>query len=178
MNAKSSNHSFRRLACFFLVLLVANTNQTTLADENVILGDRLIGKISYWFVGHLGETDNAGRLLVWEATIEGDVNGKMKWWFVNPPPIASVRYTNGQTSFYVARWELWNGDTLLLAGESAGKTDFPDNSDGMWDGHGRVTEAYGSFGAFSGHKVYESGPVIRGEDSPRTFSGTGMFVIY
>jgi len=161
-----------------LVLFVAHTMQTALAEDNVVPDEQSVGKIDYWFVGHLGQTDDAGRSLVWEATIEGDLNGKMKWWFINPPPVPPITYTGGQTSFYAARWELWVDEKLLLAGETAGKTVFSDGVDGIWDGHGLVTEATGKFRAFVGRKVYETGPVILGQDPPKTYSGTGMFLIY
>jgi hypothetical protein len=138
----------------------------------------LIGEIEYWFVGHLGQTDGAGNLLVWEGTIGGMVTGDMKWWFVNPPPVPEAATAGGHVSFYVARWELWVDGDLLLAGESAGKTVFPDGADGIWDGHGRVTEAAGRFADLAGHRIYESGPVLRGSDPPRSFKGTGAFVVY
>jgi hypothetical protein len=67
---------------------------------------------------------------------------------------------------------------LLLAGETAGKTDFRNGADGIWDGHGRVTEAYEKFQSLKGHAVYETGSVIVGSDPPKSFSGTGMFQIY
>lgn len=163
---------------FVLVLFGALTSRMTLADEHVTAGKLLIGKIDYLFVGHREQKDDAGRLLVWEATINGDLNGRMKWWFVDPPPLAPVKHGNGRTSFYAARWELWSDNELRLAGESAGKTVFSGDADGIWDGHGRVTEASGNFSALVGHRVYESGPVNRGNDPPRTLSGTGMFMIY
>lgn len=115
---------------------------------------------------------------MWEASIEGDLQGNMKWWFVNPPPVPEIAYSDGRVSFYSARWELWADGELLLAGNSAGKTNFPGGADGMWDGHGRVTEARGEFKALKGRKVYESGPVVLGSEPPRSLSGTGMFLVY
>lgn len=139
---------------------------------------QLTGEISYWFVGHRQQLDDEGRLLVWEATIEGDVKGEMKWWFSNPPPVAELAYSGGRLSFYAARWEMWVEDELVLAGESAGKTDFRDGMDGIWDGHGRVTRASGDYQALLGRTVYETGPVILGSDPPVSFTGTGLFLIY
>lgn len=161
-----------------LVVFVAQTSQMALAENNSILDERLTGEIDYWYAGHLGQTDDEGRLLVWEATIECDVKGKMKWWFVKPPPASAITYTGGRLTFYAARWELWVDDELLVAGETAGKTVFRGGADGIWDGHGRVTEAKGRFKALNGHKVYETGPVIVGSDPPKSFTGTGMFLIY
>ena len=138
----------------------------------------LTGEINYWFVGHLEQIDEEGRVLVWQAEVAGDIQGTMKWWFVNPPPRKEVRYLGGRLTFYAARWELWDGEKLLLAGVSAGKTDFRDGGDGIWDGHGRVTESSGKYQELRGRSVYETGPVILGSDPPETFTGSGLFLIY
>lgn len=168
----------RALTRTLLVLLALQVTQTALAESENMPGKTLTSTISYWFVGHLGQTDDEGRLLVWEATIDGDLQGKMKWWFVTPPPAADVPYVGGRVTFYAARWELWSDEKLLLAGESAGKTDFPDGADGLWDGHGRVTAANGRYKPLKGRLIYETGPVILGPEPPKTFSGTGLFLIY
>jgi hypothetical protein len=139
---------------------------------------QLIGRIEYRFVGHQQQTDASNRLLVWEAVAEGDLNGEMKWWFVVPPPVDEVAYTDGRITFYSARWELWADDELLLAGHSVGKTDFRNGADGIWDGHGRVTEAAAQYQYLLGHAIYETGPVLLGAEPPQSFSGTGMFLVY
>jgi hypothetical protein len=159
-----------------LSILLAST--VTFADDGALPKAQFVGAIEYTFVGHLEQTDNNGRLLVWEASVEGDFSGEMKWWFVNPAPVSSKTYVGGEVTFYVARWELWIGEQLALAGESAGKTVFPDRSDGMWDGHGIVTEANGEFKALNGRRIYETGPVILGSNPPVSFSGSGMFQIF
>ena len=159
-------------------MFIAHMSQQSLAEDESESDGVLVGQIEYSFVGHLGQTDSEGRLLVWEATIEGGVTGKMKWWFVNPPSIAEVTLANGRVSFYTARWEVWADGELLLAGESAGKTVFSDDADGIWDGHGRVTEGPGRFGDVIGRRIYETGPVILGSDPPRSLKGTGAFVVY
>lgn len=161
-----------------IVLVMWQSTQPAVAENDAALDGLLTSKIDYWFVGHLGQTDDEGRLLVWEATVEGDVNGEMKWWFVNPPAIADVTFTSGSVSFYAARWELWIDGALLLAGNSAGKTVFAAGADGIWDGHGRVTEANGEFGQLHGRHIYETGPVLLGSEPPRSLKGTGAFVIY
>lgn len=168
----------RRLMLLLTALSVALSMQMAIAENNEGPRERLTGKIDYWFVGHLQQMDDAGRLLVWEGTIEGDLEGKMKWWFVNPPPVSPIPHASGRTSFYAARWELWIDDELALAGESAGKTVFFDGADGIWDGHGRVTQVASRFKTLNGREIYETGPVLSGEDPPKTFSGTGMFLIY
>ena len=141
-------------------------------------GALLNGALDLTYVGHLEKTDDDGRLLVWEGSIGGDFAGKINWWFIDPSPIASDTYKGGSVNYYEARWEIWVGEELVLAGESAGKTVTPDQSDGMWDGHGVVTEAYGKFARLKGHKVYETGPVIYGSNPPISLTGTGMFQIY
>lgn len=132
----------------------------------------LTNTIDYNFVGHLGIIDTEGRLLVWVGTISGDINGAMKWWFVplggppNMPVEAHVR-------FYEARWEIWDGFDLLLAGESAGSTATPPGKDGIWRGNGIVTEAYGDFEDWNGRPISEGGNV----DWAFPYSGSGIFRI-
>ncbi len=138
----------------------------------------LIGALDLTYVGHLRKTDHDGRILVWDGSIGGDFGGKINWWFIDPPPATSPAYNHGEVAYYKARWEIRVGDKLILAGESAGKTVTPDQSDGIWDGHGIVTEANGEFAQFKGYRVYETGPVIYGSDPPVSLTGTGMFQIY
>jgi len=124
---------------FWVSLLVVSmtlAGATAFADDGVVPSARLSSKIEYQFVGHLGQLDDEGRLLVWEGVIAGDLTGQMKWWFSQPAPVSGTTYMSGRVSFYEARWEIWAGEELSLAGESAGKTVFPDGADGMWDGHG------------------------------------------
>ena len=139
---------------------------------------RFSGALDLTYVGHLEKVDDDGRLLVWEGSIEGDFAGKIKWWFVVPSPVSSATFMGGKVDYYEARWEIGIGDELVLAGDSAGKTVTPDQSDGMWDGHGVVTEVHGEFARFEGHRIYETGPVIQGSNPPLSLTGTGMFHIY
>ncbi len=152
------------LAAFVLALV-----PTGMAQAN----KPLTGTIDYWFVGHLGELDGEGRLLVWEATISGDINGEMLWWFVlggGPPNMPDPPHV----SFYEARWEIFDsGDNLLLAGDSAGVTARPRGKDGIWNGHGKVTEAHGVFADWDGRHVSEGGNV----NWTFPFSGEGIFRI-
>ena len=161
-----------------LALFVTQAPQQAFAESALASDGVLLGQIEYWFVGHRGETDSNDRLLVWAATIEGTVSGTMKWWFANPPAIAAVSLANGRVSFYNARWEIWVDDELVLAGQSAGKTVFSGAEDGIWDGHGRVTEAVGRFKDLVGRQIYETGPVILGSDPPTSFKGAGAFVVF
>ena len=168
----------QRAAPLILVLLTMMSTQLARAEGDSKHDEQLIGTVTYSFVGHLGQTDKVGRLLVWEAKVEGAFTGTMKWWFANPSPLGELAYQGGRLTFYAARWELWDEGELLLAGESAGKTNFRDDTDGIWDGHGRVKEAAGKYEFLVGRSVYESGPVIIGSDPPKSFSGTGMFLVY
>jgi hypothetical protein len=154
--------------------------------HRAVLAKRLTGQIDYWLVAGLGIRDDEGRLLVWEGTIVGDFNGTMKWWFIMPPPFASVvNYPGGRVNYYAARWEIWDPDRneLLLAGDSAGKTVTPGEPGawgvGIWDGDGVVTEARRGLHPLKGRHIYETGPVISNAEAyPGTLSGTGLFVIY
>jgi hypothetical protein len=148
------------------------------ADDGGVRRGTRTSEINYWFVGDQGEWDEEGRLLVWAGTISGDINGEMKWWFVMPSPVTGGPFVGGEVAYYSARWEIWDGEELLLAGGSAGKTVFPAGADGMWDGHGIVTEAGKGFNSLKGSKVYETGPVIIGPNPPFSYAGTGMFLIY
>lgn len=172
---RTANWTVARLV---LVLFSMTAMPLTQADSDSKPDGQFVATIEYRFVGHLGRTDEKGRVLVWEAEAKGGVSGTMKWWFVDPPPISESRHQGGRLSFYAARWELWDEEELLLAGETAGKTNFPDGADGVWDGHGRVTEARGKYEFLKGRSVYETGPVIIGSDPPESFSGTGVFVIH
>jgi hypothetical protein len=134
----------------------------------------LSSTIDYWYVGYLGEFDSEGRLLVWEGEIDGDIEGQMKWWFVlggGPPNIPEEAHVG----FYEARWEIWDGDVLLLAGNSAGTTAMPRRpiKDGIWRGKGIVTEAYAAFEDWNDRPIFEGGNVAWG---PPPF-GEGIFRI-
>ncbi len=166
------------LTSVLLVLSMTLAGAIAFADDAAVPSARLTGALDLTYVGHLEQMDDDGRLLVWEGSIEGDFAGEIRWWFVQPSPVSGSTYMGGEVVFYVARWEIWAGEELLLAGESAGKTVYSDGADGMWDGHGVVTEAYGEFTPLKGRKVYETGPVILGSDPPISLSGTGMFQIY
>ena len=151
---------------------IGDVRELTLASDAL-----LTGALDLIYAGHLEKTDADGRLLVWEGRVEGDFAGKIRWWFVDPPPESSTEYLGGRVDYYRARWEISVGEKLVLAGESAGKTVAADQSDGIWDGHGVVTEAHGKFSRFKGHRIYETGPVIYGSNPPNTITGTGMFQV-
>ena len=140
---------------------------------------QLASQIDYWFVGQNGVVDDQGRLLVWEGTIQGGLNGTVRWWFELPGPVPlDAFYNGGRISFYAARWEVWSDDRLVLAGMSSGKTVFADGTDGIWDGHGVVTETSRKYRHWYGRKISETGTVIVGDTPPLSYAGTGLFSVY
>jgi hypothetical protein len=145
---------------------------TVLADDAAIKpAPSLKCTIECEYVGHLGEVDPEGRLLVWDGLIHGDIEGRIRWWFVpqgGPPNMPGKE----KVLFYEARWEILDGEDLLLAGDSAGTTATPAEKDGIWRGNGKVTEAYGEFEDWNGRRIYESGAVYW-----FPLSGDGIFRI-
>ena len=104
--------------------------------------------------------------------IDGDIEGQILWWFVLVPPHVPEQ---AHVGFYEARWEIWDGDDLLLAGESAGTTAMPKDKDGIWRGKGIVTETpVELYEDWIGRHVYESGSVVW---LPFPFTGEGIFRI-
>jgi len=137
-----------------LVLLVAlgpvfaNDDETGTEEP----ASSLTGTTEHDFVGHLGMLDAKGRLLAWEGTISGDINGVIQWWM---GPMSAI----GNVSNYVYRVEIWNSDktVLLLAGDGSGSTTAEPGKDAFWRGKGIVTEASAEFEDWIGRQVYESG---------------------
>ncbi len=173
----------QRLLGAVLATSMALAGSLAFAADDFAHRGQLTSEIDYWFAGHLNQWDDEGRLLVWQGAITGDLTGEMKWWFVIPSPVSGSQFENGRVAFYSARWEIWDGEELLLAGESAGKTVFPVDEDGVtkdgiWDGHGVLTEAAAGLNPLKGRKVYETGPVVVGDSPPVTYSGKGMFLVY
>ncbi|MHC4699039.1 MAG: hypothetical protein ACYTFQ_00530, partial [Planctomycetota bacterium] len=111
--------TIKSISLLALVLLVALG--PVFADDDEIGAEEpapsLTGTTEHNFVGHLGTIDDEGRLLAWEGTIGGDINGVIQWWM---GPMSTI----GHISNYVYRVEIWNSDktVLLLAGEAAGST--------------------------------------------------------
>ena len=167
-----------RLVHLILHLPSGNPYILCVYDDDAVPVGPLACQIEYRSVGHLGEHDEKGWLLAWKADVSGDLNGEMRWWFPELPPVPEGAYAGGKVGYYLARWELWKGDELILAGESAGKTVIPDGEDGIWDGHGLVTETNGEMRSLRGRKIYETGTVLMPADPDVRSTGSGMFVIY
>ncbi len=107
----------------------------------------------YYFVGTLGIFDAEGRLLAWEGTASGDIEGVIRWWMVTE----SMSYT-GQASHYVDRFEILDGDgELLLAGDEAGTTTARHGKNSNWRTNGTVTEVGPGFEGWLGRKEHAEG---------------------
>ncbi len=136
----------------------------------------LVADITYTYVGLREETDANGNKLEWQAVATGELGGTFSWWF-KPTPSTDSPYNGGELTFYSAFWELRDGDRLVIRGRSAGKTDVHTDSDGVWDGHGVVTDAAPEYASLVGRRIYETGTVEYGDDPPATFTGHGMFAV-
>ena len=122
--------------------------------------------------------ERAGTLyaLVWEGTIEGDVDGVIRWW---------VEFTG--TAFTAAgRFELWDcapeypiicdyGDPGLLM--MAGYETFGYVSDVDWQGKGIVTYTNEEYSEWYGHR-YTDGGYVELDDTGLLSYGEGWFTIY
>jgi len=117
--------------------------------------------------------------LAWEGTIQGDINGVIRWWaegdpFVLPPVLTGV-----------GRWEIWNCDpaypidcdyndlTLLIM---AGYDAFGYVSDTDWEGKGIVTYANEQYAEWFGRRITDGGWVDFVGGAPSY--GEGWFTIY
>ena len=142
----------KKSMCLLLTLLVILALASAGMTEAEKPAPSLAGTTEHEFVGHLGILDDKGRLLAWEGTISGDINGVIQWWM---GPMSSI----GHVSSYVYRVEIWNSDKtiLLLAGEASGSSTAAPGEDAVWRGKGIVTEASAEFEDWIGRQVYESG---------------------
>jgi len=111
----------------------------------------------------------------WEGTIEGDVNGVVRWWVEFP--------LTG-----VGRWELWdcepvypspgcdfdNSALLIMAGYDA----FGYVSETDWEGKGVVTYAREDYVEWFGRRITDGGWVEFDAATGFPVYGEGPFVIY
>ena len=160
----------------FLLLLLPLTVGCAGASTSVP-PEPLFNQIEYRYAGDLQEFDAGGWQLLWVGTIEGAVSGEVRWWFEEPNPIADVALEQGSIAYYEARWEIRSGDEVLLAGRSGGKTVTVGEGDGIWDGHGVVTQASAAYQAYVGLHTYETGPVVFGDDPPSSSWARGLLTI-
>ena len=162
----------------FVLLTMMLPGAAAFADDDAAIQGPIACQIEYWSVADQKERDDDGWLLAWKANVSGDLTGEMRWWFPASPPAPEGEYRGGKIGYYVARWEVWNGKELILAGESAGKTVISNGEDGIWDGHGIVMTAKGDLRSLIGRKTYETGTVVMPLDPSVHSTGVGMFVIY
>ncbi len=157
---------------------------TVLADDAAIKpAPALRCTTEYDFVGHLGIFDEEGRLLAWEGTISGDINGVIKYWMEVPFTIT------GQASHFVERFEIWDGDpgypedpdypdaSLLLAVDEEGTTTVRHGKNTIFRANGIVTEASGKFEKWIGRETHNSGDATWVIPGVLPLDGEGMFRI-
>ena len=115
--------------------------------------------------------------LAWQGTVQGDINGVIRWWVEFTPP-------DGFGS--VGRWELWDCEPsfpspgcnfddpaqLIMAGNDV----FAYVTDVDWEGKGIVTYARGDYADWLGRRITDGGYVDFVGGFP--FYGEGPFVIY
>ncbi len=157
-----------------LLLVLGTVSADDAAMEAKKPAPSLTGTTEYDFVGAADPpiVDAEGRLLCWEGTISGDIEGVILWWF-------DMDYfvSTGQVSHWVDRWEIWDGEVLLLAGDEAGTTTAPPGKDGVWRGNGIVTEASEEFEDWIGRPVHDGGSVTWEIPGVLPLNGEGTFSI-
>jgi len=119
--------------------------------------------------------------LVWQGTVEGDIEGVIRWWVeFDPDPD-----TGGFGS--LGRWELWdcepdypspgcdfdNPGQLIMAGHDV----FAYVSGNEWAGKGIVAYAREDYAEWSGSRITDGGYVDYDADGFPEY-GEGPFVIY
>ena len=132
-----------------LVFLVAVAPAVTQAKNP------LNSTVYYWFVGHHGIFDDEGRILAWQGTVSGDINGEINWWM--------FFYTKAQvTHFADDIWEILDSETgePLLRGDEHGTTTIRHGKNSVWRSNGVVTEAYGDLAIWLGRNVHFSGHFV------------------
>ena len=157
---------------FIALILILMLVPTFIAQANKP-APSLTVTTEYIFVGHFGEFDVEGRLLAWQGTVEGDIEGVIKWWMVVPFNVT------GQVSHYVDRWEIWNLEEtdLLLAGEEFGSTTNRPGLNGVWRTNGTVTETSLGFEDWFGRQSHAGGEFIWAVPGEVPSHGWGTFRI-
>ena len=161
-----------------LGLLIANPAP---ADKGVT--PMLKMNTAYYFVGD--QVRDLSWLLAWEGTIQGDVNGVIRWW---------VDLDEWFPPDYVTRWEVLECNLddpsscphdalVIMAGYSAGTNLLPP-VDGFveWSGKGVVTfvsaePEYAQYAEWFGRRTTEGGWYSLDEGGNPT-DGVGPFMIY
>jgi hypothetical protein len=121
---------------------------------------------------YIGDFDDQGRFISWEAAVSGCLDGTARWW---GDPTA-MRFT-GQASHYEDNWELVDSaGNVLLAGEESGSTTVRHMNNSNWRTNGTVTEANGAFANWLGRQTHASGHFTWTPDG-LPFEGSGILCI-
>ncbi|MHA1201221.1 MAG: hypothetical protein ACTSQ4_01710, partial [Candidatus Heimdallarchaeaceae archaeon] len=108
----------------------------------------------YEFVGHHGIFDDEGRILAWQGTVSGDINGEIEWYmFILDKNCPQV------THFANDRWYIFDSDTgdLLLKGDEKGTTTIRHGKNSVWRANGIVLEANEDLAIWLGRHVHMTG---------------------
>jgi hypothetical protein len=122
-------------------------------------------------------------VLAWEGTIQGDVNGVIRWWI----DFGEAGYPN-----YVGRWEVLDclpaypiscphdPALVIMAGYSAGTNFAPVDGFAEWPGKGVVTFVAPQYAKWFGRRTTEGGrynfALVGGVPTPNY--GEGTFMIF
>jgi hypothetical protein len=139
----------KKATIVFLVLVLAMVLMAAGAAE---ADGTLDGSTEYDFMGLDGTFEDEGRLLIWEGTITGEINGTIRWYTY----IQDMQYT-GQASHYDLVWEIVDGDNVLMAGEDSGSTTARLGKNSNWRTNGIVTFANEDYLEWQGHHVHMGG---------------------
>jgi len=138
---------------------------------------------AYYFAGD--PVRDPSWLLVWEGTIQGDVNGVIRWW---------VDLAEWFPPDYVTRWEVLDCDPgdpsscpydpddpddpapVIMAGYSAGTNFAPVGDVVEWSGKGIVTFVAPQYAEWFGRRTTEGGWYYLVGGGPT--NGGGTFMIY
>ncbi len=130
--------------------------------------------LDYVFVGHVGQMDAEGRLLAWEGTVSGDIEGVIRWWMVVPFSVT------GQVTHFQEKWEILDvtGTFVLLEGYNAGTTTNRPGKSGVWRSNGVVTWVNPNMPELAkwfGRHMHESGEFFWTIPGVLPSHGTGKF---
>jgi hypothetical protein len=133
---------------------------------------------TYYFAGD--QVRDPSWLLGWEGTIQGDVNGVLRWW---------IDLAEWFPPDYVARWEVLDCDPVdpsacpydditkvIMAGYSVGTNFAPVDDVVEWSGKGVVTFVAPQYAAWFGRRTTEGGRYYLVGGGPT--NGDGTFMIY
>ncbi|UCG55595.1 MAG: hypothetical protein JSU70_12080 [Phycisphaerales bacterium] len=110
--------------------------------------------------------DGEGRVLVWEGTISGDIDGVIQWWIGPTTGTGSVVH-------YDDRCVILDEDgNMLLEVLESGSTTYRDGMDPIWRTNGAVVDASGDYTAWIGRQTHADGDADMQASPP---CGTGTF---